>query len=282
MAAEKIRLIPLVFTGFVCFGIYLIFLSGEEHGLSKYMSRDGEAAEMLRRCTNKITARQYTLGLLVACGTIFAYSLVKTMQVSDPSFVLLGIIAAVYLFWMLRPCEYVFGNVKSIFSRVLLLFTSAKRKRMDRDLYAVCVVLKNISRATRYSPLSADRMLEKLAKCASKDLKPVILTSLSLYRTAREKEAFEYFARTIGTPAARSVAGLLSKLDSINPALLTEQTEALIESMNESRITAGYRQAQKNGLITIALATFSVMIAMLDFLVVVVYMDLMTMLAEVW
>ncbi|MBR0140373.1 MAG: hypothetical protein IJM17_08835 [Firmicutes bacterium] len=280
MTSELAVLPTLIFATLLPAGIFLLFFKeGEGSGKGEGPSY---ADLRLRGLGVKLTGRGYMRLLYLFCALLLIISLRKTLIARDPSFTLLGLLASFYLYWMLRPAEYVFGSVRSVFSLSMDLLSGARRRRLDRDLYSCLVVLKNLSIVQRRAPLSADVMLEKLAKCASRRLQPLFWSMLSMYRTGKAATAFSSFAASVGTPAGRAAAAIFSKLDSINPAELTEQTEALIDAMRERRVTAGHIQAQRSGVVTMTLATVTIMIAMLDFLVVVVYMDLMEMLVSAW
>ncbi len=281
MPAERIASVSLILTTLLCCGIALLFQCFEPR---KSAGEDGlsYADLRLRGLGSRRGEAFYLRALRLFCGALFAFALFKTLKSGDVSFALIGALASFYVYWLLQPREYIFGSVRSLFSLAADLLGTFRRKRLDRDLYTCCVVLKNLAIVQKSSPLSADVMLEKLAKCASRELKPIFWSMLSMYRTGKGEQAFRYFAAAVGTPAGRTAAGIFSKLDRINPAELLEQTEALIDAMKERRVTQGHIQAQRNGVITMALATATIMIAMLDFLVVVVYMDLMLMLSQAW
>ncbi|MCF0150380.1 MAG: hypothetical protein HUJ80_03110 [Firmicutes bacterium] len=283
MSDRYLPLVPLLLGTLLCTGISLLFLQDPRKLPLKEVLRTGSDADILLRQSGLgISAGTYYAVLLLLCAGLSAWGFLKTLLCQSPGSLLLGLLAAFYLWFLLRPSLFLYGKVRSPFAFLLQHLAAARRKRMDRGLYSSCVVLKNLAIVGRSAPLSADRILEKLAGCAHAELKPVYHTLLALVRTGNADEGFHYFAEAIGTPTARVFAGLLSKLDQINPAELQEQVQALIDAISEKRVTEGYLQAQRNGAVTMTLATVSVTLAMLDFLVVVVYMDLIEMLTTLW
>lgn len=284
MSSDYMLLPGLIFCSLFCVGVFMIcFAQGSrDEGIGAALAENSKAELLLMESGLGITAKSYFRGLTGLCLFTALYSLIKAVIAGNAGIFLLGLLGSAYLFFIFKPGLYIFGNVKSLFSILLELLASANRRKMDRGLYSSCVVLKNLAIVWERAPLSADKMLEKLAECAVPALKPVYHTLLAMYRTGKQQEAFSVFAQTIGTPTGRVFAGLLSKLDKINPAELREQAQALIDAISEKRITEGYIQAQNSGAVTMTLAAVSITIAMLDFLVVVVYMDLIAMLTTLW
>ena len=281
MPSEYIALPSLILTTALCSGWYLLLFP--DPNASKG-SRDGLSYADLRfrGLGIRLTEAGYRRILFILCTALVFFSLMKTLREREAAFALAGALAAFYIHRLLLPREHVFGSVRSIFAMALDMLAASRRKKFDRGLYTCCVVLRNLAIVQKSAPLSADQILERIARCASKELQPLFWSMLSMYRTGKADQAFRTFAASVGTPAGRASAGIFAKLDSINPAELLEQTTALIDAMREARVTAGHIRAQRSGVITMALATATIMTAMLDFLVVVVYMDLMQMLVTTW
>lgn len=151
------------------------------------------------------------------------------------------------------------------------------RDAPDRELYAGSVILKNMSIVRRETPLSADYIYENLMENSSL-LKPMYSRMLSLYRSGKDAEAFVVPSEFIGTRAARNFGVILSKLDKLNPAELTEQMSIFQESMTESRVTRAVKRNQRNSIIITSMAAISIFALLINFVVVVVFMDALTML----
>ena len=263
------------------YGIYLVFMYEEMQATAGRFNHDISNNRtlnlMLERTGIKITGRMYYLalyGLGVLIGIIGA---IKAIRDANLGVFLLGFLIAFGFIWAFRPVEVLYSRITSPFAMVIKMLTKSRREKYDRELYSSCIVLKNLSIVQSESPLSADVMFEKLETNA-KVLKPIYAQMISMYRTGRSEDAFKYFADAVGTSMGRTFAGLLSKIDRINPNDLKEQAIAIQEAMSEKRLTDGYRRAQRNGVITMGLSTVAVMAVMMDFLVVVVFMDMMNLL----
>ena len=156
-----------------------------------------------------------------------------------------------------------------------------KRTIPDIELFKSSVILKNLSLVRKEAPMSADYIYEKLTE-NSGYLKPMYSQMLALYRSGRDKEAFKLPAKIIGTKAAGNFALILSKLDKLNPAELVEQMNIFQSSMIEKQVTYAVKRTQKNSVIITALSALPVFALLINFVVVVVFMDSLKMLSSIF
>lgn len=112
----------------------------------------------------------------------------------------------------------------------------------------------------------------------SKKLRPVYQDMITMYRAGYEREAFSYFGDKVGGRSGKSFAGLLSKLNKINPSELVVQMEVLEEYISELKMTTAYSKAQRNSVITTVWATVGVFALIVNFVVVVVLLETLEML----
>ena len=276
--------VPMIFLLVILvYGLYLVFLYDAALAASsriRYKISNNKVANMmLLRTRLNITGKTYYLMLYSIAVFIAVISSVKAIKDSNLGIVLLGLLIAFAFIWAFRPIEKIYSKFTSPFAAIVKLLTKSRAEKLDKELYSSCIVLKNLAIVQAEAPLSADVMLETLEK-SSKLLKPIYSETISMYRTGRSGEAFKYFGDAVGTSMGKTFAGLLSKLDKINPEELKEQTLAIQEAMAEKRLTQGYKKAQSNGVITMVLSTVAVMAVMMDFLVVVIFMDLMQMMTS--
>ena len=121
-------------------------------------------------------------------------------------------------------------------------------------------------------PVSLDYIIEELSRGSAK-LRPVFQKMLSLYRSGRYDEAFGYFEDKVSSKYAGVFVSLLSKTDRINPYELASQLDIYIDAVREARVTAGMKQAERRSLIITAFAAASVLAGLVNFCVVVVFLD---------
>lgn len=156
-----------------------------------------------------------------------------------------------------------------------------KTAASDSELYGSAITLKNLALVQKERPLSADYIFEALMENSSV-LKPAYEELISLYRSGRDEEAFRAFAGSTGSRAGKNFAAVLAKLDRINPAELVKQMEVFQNIMAEERMTAAIRTAQRKSVLVTAWASASIFALLINFAVVVVFMDTLGMLGHLF
>ena len=155
-----------------------------------------------------------------------------------------------------------------------------RQSSLDGELYGSVITLKNLALVQKEKPLSADYIFEALLE-NSMTLRPAYEELITLYRGGRDEEAFRTFAERVGSRAGRSFASVLSKLDRINPSETVKQMEVL-QNMMAERMTAAVRTAQRNSVLVTAWASASIFALLINFAVVVVFMDTLGMLGHLF
>lgn len=156
-----------------------------------------------------------------------------------------------------------------------------KGKQLEQEIYNSSLLLKNLALSEKETAFSADYLYEKLMENAEK-LRPVYAEMLSLYRAGKDQEAFQVVTESCPTRAGRNFSLVLEKVGKIRPDELVEQMEVFQELIRQQKMTEDTQRVQKNSLITIALASASVFMLVIDFAVVVVFMHTMTILEFVF
>ena len=175
------------------------------------------------------------------------------------------------------PREIMDQRINKLKEDLSLWVVKRNRKIPDKELFKSSVILKNRSRLRRQTPLSADYIYENLME-NSDALRPMYGQMLTLYRSGKDEEAFKIPATLIGTKAAKNFGIILSKLDKLNPAELTDQMDIFQENMTQRRMTWAMKRVQRNSLIITSLSTISVFAILINFVVVVDFMDSLSML----
>lgn len=147
-----------------------------------------------------------------------------------------------------------------------------RKSKMDKELFSSSIILKNLSLVQGDNAFSADYMYEKLME-NSVVLKPVYGQMLTLYRSRNNSEAFKVLPSVVGTKASKNFAIILSKLEKLNPAELAKQMDVFQRSMMGNRVTYAIKRVQRNSLVLTVLATVTVFVLLLNFIVVVVLLD---------
>lgn len=154
-----------------------------------------------------------------------------------------------------------------------------RRDSMEKEIFNSCIVLKNLAVVHRNLPMSADFMLEQM-KDSSRALKSVYADILTVYRSGRTEEAFALLPARVPAKSAKNFSMILAKIDQINPAELISQMTAFEEAFAADRVTGNMKRAERKSLVTTMAATASVFAVLLNFTVVVVFMDTMQLLRQ--
>lgn len=153
------------------------------------------------------------------------------------------------------------------------------RDAREQELLGSCILLKNLAVVQRQMPMSADYLLEELMENA-KLLKRVYGEILRRWRSGMGRRSFDVLPERVGTPAARDFAVILSELDDINPAELAAAMRSFEEVFSADRTTRAMRRAYRRSVLTTAAAAVSVFAILMDFVMVVVFLDMFSMLAS--
>lgn len=171
--------------------------------------------------------------------------------------------------------------MKSIKEKINEIKMNILTEKYDDELFNSCVTLKNLAIVQSDQPLSADFVYEQLL-INSKLLKPLYGEMLTLYRKGSDKEAFEVLSKKINSKQAKNFSLILSKLDQINPAELIEQVMVFQEAMSDVRMTFQIKKTDRNSIITTLFSTATIFALLLNFAVVVVFMDTLNTLKGVF
>ena len=163
---------------------------------------------------------------------------------------------------------------KQIKDRYLQIF---RRDQQEQELFGSCLVLKNMAIVQQGMPLSTDRILEILAD-SSHALRGTYEEILYLWRNGYGEAAFEVLPKQVGTRSARSFAFILARTDQIDPSELVTAMRSFEDGLTGERTSRAMRRASRRSLITTAFASASVFAVLMNFTVVVVFMDMMRML----
>ena len=137
--------------------------------------------------------------------------------------------------------------------QILARWRLFQSQKMEREIYSSCIVLKNLAMVHKDLPMSADFILEQLMECSGA-LQNTYADILSAYRLGQGEEAFR---------------------------ILTEQVP-LEEALMGERMTKGMSKAERKSLITTMAATATIFSILLNFTIVVVFMNTLQMIDQMF
>ncbi|MBR3785203.1 MAG: hypothetical protein IKJ77_02210 [Firmicutes bacterium] len=156
-----------------------------------------------------------------------------------------------------------------------------QQDRMERELFHSCVLLKNLALIHQELPMTADFLLEQLMD-AGRPLRNVYADILSLYRRGEQDAAFRILPQRVPVKAATDFARILSKLDCIEPSELVMQMDGFEETFSAERKTKAMARAERKSLVTTLTSTATVFVVLLNFTVVVIFLDTLQILGQLF
>lgn len=149
-----------------------------------------------------------------------------------------------------------------------------QRESMERELFHSCMMLKNLAIVYQSLPMSTDFLLEQLME-SSQLLRPVYADILTIYRNGGHHRAFAQLYEKVPIPAAQKFGRILCKLDDLPPAELIAQMNAYEETFAAERKTKAMAKAERRSLLTTLASTATIFVVLLNFVVVVVFLDVL-------
>lgn len=269
-------------------GIVIVFLKPSKEKfenlkaeIKQYTGKGHELDKHFTQAGLKINTYTYNLIrwlFLAAFFIVVVARYISPLKIGAIAFCLLGL---VLLYYLSAPKIEIIKGKESPLILALNNMHKSKGEKLDDEIYDSCITLKNLAIVQRESPLSADYMFEQLLE-NSKKLKPYYSEMITLYRAGEDAEAFRIFTNRIGTKTAKNFGLILEKIDKINPSELTEQVSVFQDVIAEQRLTKGVKKADKDSIITTMFATVTIFALLLNFAVVVVFMDTMNLMSGVF
>lgn len=156
-----------------------------------------------------------------------------------------------------------------------------QKDKFERELFHSCIILKNLAIVYQEKPMSTDFILEQLME-SSRSLRAVYADILTAYRNGRRDEAFQLLCQHIPLKSAQGFARILRRLDEINPSELILQMTAFEETFTAERKTKAMARAERKSLLTTLASTAAIFIVLLNFVVVVVFLDTLEILSQLF
>lgn len=149
----------------------------------------------------------------------------------------------------------------------------------EKEVYSSCIILKNLAIVQKEIPMSQDFILEQLMENTT-IMRPLYAEMLTNIRSDGIEEICEVMAKRVKTRSSKNFAMILEKIDKINPTELLEQISLLEEIILEERKTNRLKKADVNSMVITVFATSTIFALLLNFAVVVVFMDTLSMLGN--
>lgn len=237
--------------------------------LSESLS-DSEVDVLFKESGITFTALYYNLVRILIAFLVSVFSLYSDLKLGN-SDMLRNIILLVVFITATTPKVDFFGK-KTPFGFAMKLIRAEFDAKKDFEIYRAITQLKNLAIAQQGKPLGADFIISQLMKFTNVT-KPIFANTLKFWRLGKENEAYEYFVATSNTKLGKDFAGILVKLDRMNPVELVEQLVSFQTGVREVKLTKQLdRQETQSNIIFVPIIA-SAFAVMLNFIAIVLWID---------
>ena len=188
-------------------------------------------------------------------------------------------------FWKKKRLQENVSQTHDFFGRIRKLVYAklafVRQDKMERELFHSCILLKNLAIVHQELPMSTDFLLEQLMESGG-CLRSIYADVLTLYRKGEHEQAFDLFPQSIHSREAIDFARILSKMDQIQPADLVSQMNGFEETFSAERKTKAMARAERKSLITTLTSTVTIFVILLNFTVVVIFLDTLRVLGQLF
>lgn len=177
-------------------------------------------------------------------------------------------------YWQLAGWCKLIRNSKGagFFRPVLRRFRAHRESKMNREIFASIIYLRNLASIEKGRRCSTDYILEQLAE-QNGLLKPIYLKMLHLLRGNQTREAAAYFSDKVGTSSGKDFAGLLIQWDRLKPNELLETLLSYEKSMKASRMTEQKRKDEILSDLIYFPVVVNILVIFINFIYVAYFID---------
>ena len=155
------------------------------------------------------------------------------------------------------------------------------REKAEQEILSQTVILKTIAIAGRKSPMSQEYILELLLE-SSRAMRGTYEGILYRIRSGKGGEAFVPEGALADSAVASNYLTILSELDRIDPSELIRSIEAFEEVYAQERVTRAMKRAGIRSILVTLISSASVLAVLMNFTVVVVYLNLLEKLGDLY
>ena len=237
--------------------------------LTEKSSEDNDLDVLFSRSGLPINSSQYKIIrmlFILACISIFIY-----LSISK-GFSSIGILLIVIAILITSPRNSFLGK-PTPFAYIISTFIKARQNKIDRELFRIVIQLKNLSYLGQDNyGYSSDYIIEQLTEFAE-TTKPIFLRMLSIWQLGDREGASNYLAKKLNTKTGKDLASLFLKLDFLDIKELKEQINAYQATVKAENHTRAERRNQSRANILYGFAVLTASLIILNFIVIVLYID---------
>lgn len=211
---------------------------------------------------------------VIACMTLELGSLVSKHEIEVRELLLLTL-----LFIMTTPIERV-GKYWTPFGKILSLLVANRKVRIDREHLNAMTQLKNLCIAQEENRVGGDYLIEQLFK-NSDVTKPAYTKLLGYWRMGQTRAGCEAFGQMLDTKISRELANIFEKIDALDHRAVIDQIIIYQSFIREERMTRHEKRQEILSYILYAPVVASAFMIILNFMVIVIWLDTMDMIQNI-
>lgn len=229
-----------------------------------------EIEELMLQSGFRLTVIQYQIIRYVVIVTLIITSMISNIILSN-SHLINNLFFLLIFFIITSPRMYFLGK-KTPFKTIMDFFVANYKNKLNREIYLSISQIKNIAITRKDSSISADFVLEQITHFTKKT-KPIFNKMIALWSLDKREEACKYFELAIGTKEAEGLTNIFRKLDNLLPYELYNQIVLLQQTINKERETTKILANENKSNLIYFIVVITSFIIMVNFVVVVYYLE---------
>lgn len=192
-------------------------------------------------------------------------------KIKGGEFSAIQILTTIILFLVTTPRKNILGK-KTPFQMIIDVSLNNKRTKYNQELYMSISQLKTTFLIKKDKPPSSDFILEQVRKY-TRETREIFNQMMNLWMIGQKELAVQYFENEIGTKEAQKLGQVFLKLDDLNPIEMKQQLEAYQEIYRTEKETKKLKENENKSNMLFMFVVATCFIVLMNFLVVVFFID---------
>ena len=229
--------------------------------------------------TGNFPAPFYQIVRTTLFGVWFVTIVVLRMTKGLPSFNM-HLIICIFLFIATIPRQKIYSLKLPLFY-IRDFIQKRKKHILNKEIYRIISQMINLFTVKGETVMGSNYIFNQIIKF-SRATRPIYYQMLSIWNMNKREEAADYFAKAIGTKEAGDLASIFLKLDYLNPGELKNQLIHYQNNMRSEKITLREKINERNGNFMYILAIISAIVVLLNFLVIVLVVEVFSSYSQIF
>lgn len=233
--------------------------------------RNPETDELIKQRALNVSGLTFQTIRFAFLGVWLLYLLYVRMHLGND--VALGAVGWAALFAVTLPRQKLL-NFTSPFMFLTGFLVKRKKQRYEKELYRCMSQLRNSAIVHKEDGLTTDAVLAQITRYA-RHTRPFFNRLQAYFYEGRYEEGAQYFWEAIGTDTAKFFAGLLQKMDYLQPTDFISQLELYQSTIKEKRRTEAQASKEMRSNLVFAVVLGVCILILINFIGVGIVIDAM-------